>query len=137
MLRLLLVFALSSASRVTVTSKAIVLRDPIYFEIAKAEIMKTSFAELDDVAAAIVADKHLALVEVGVHTDERGDDKWNLELSQRRADAIVAYLVGKGVDAKRLRATGYGETRPLDKHHTPAAWARNRRTELVILQRVT
>ena len=88
-------------------------------------------------AAALAAGKGIGLVEIGVHTDERGADAWNLEMSQKRADAISSYLVAKGVDAKRLRATGYGETRPIDKHHDAKAWAKNRRIELAILQRAT
>jgi len=143
MRRLLLVLALlapaiaRAESKVVVTDKAIVLPEPIYFDSGKATIKSASHAELDALAAAIHHDQHLALVEVGVHTDERGDDTWNLELSQKRADAIVTYLVSKHVEARRLRARGYGETKPLDPHHNAAAWAKNRRTEIVILQRTT
>jgi outer membrane protein OmpA-like peptidoglycan-associated protein len=72
-----------------------------------------------------------------VHTDARGNDQWNLELSEKRAQAIYDYLVAKGVAADRLRAKGYGETKPIDKRANEAAWAKNRRTELRILQRKT
>jgi len=126
-----------SKSSVTITDKTIELASPIYFETAKPVIKQESFATLDALAAAIKADKHLAMIEIQAHTDERGDNKWNLEISQHRADAILQALVDRGVDAKRLRATGYGETRPLDKHHNAAAWAKNRRIALVILQRIT
>ncbi len=142
-MRLLLVLALLAPAsayaeaKVTVTDKAILLPQPIYFDTAKATIKPASHSELDALAATLNSDQHLTLVEIQVHTDERGDDQWNLELSQKRADAIVAYLAARQVDGHRLRAHGYGETRPLDPHHTPAAWAKNRRTELVILQRTT
>lgn len=141
--RLLLALALlvptvvRADSKIAVTDKAIVLGEPIYFETGKATIKSSSHAELDALAATLNRDKHLAVLEIQVHTDERGNDKWNLALSQKRADAIVAYLIARQVDARRLRARGYGETRPLDPHHTEAAWAKNRRTEIVILQRTT
>jgi outer membrane protein OmpA-like peptidoglycan-associated protein len=122
---------------VTITAKTIELADPIYFATGKADIKSESFQELDALAAALTADKHITLVEIGVHTDARGTSEFNRAISQQRADAVMKYLVDKGIDAKRLRPIGYGETRPLDKHSNAAAWARNRRTELVILQRMT
>jgi peptidoglycan-associated lipoprotein len=69
------------------------------------------------------------------HTDERGDDEYNLDLSNRRAAAVVQYLTDHKVDAKRLVSQGYGESQPKDRHHTEAAWAINRRVEFVIVKR--
>jgi outer membrane protein OmpA-like peptidoglycan-associated protein len=135
LLGFLLVLTTAAAADVKVTTKQIVT-DPIFFETGKADIMATSYATLDHVAAAF-RDQKIGLVEIGVHTDSRGRDKWNLELSEKRATAIYDYLVAKGVAATRLRAKGYGETRPLDKRANAAAWAKNRRTEFVILQRKT
>ncbi len=136
---LLLTAALARADSgpVTITDSQIVLRDPIYFETGKPVIKKESFAELDALAATLAQAKQLTLIEIGSHTDERGSSEYNLEISQQRADAIRDYLVGKGIDGQRLRAKGYGESKPLDKHHNAAAWAKNRRTELVILQRTS
>ncbi|MFN0248792.1 MAG: OmpA family protein [Kofleriaceae bacterium] len=134
---LVLVFLIAATAHagVSVTTKQIVT-DPIYFEVGKAEIKAESVPTLDAVVATFRDDK-IGLVEIGVHTDSRGNDKWNLELSQKRATAIYNYLVAKGVAATRLRAKGYGETRPLDKGANEAARAKNRRTEFVILQRKT
>ena len=74
----------------------------------------------------------IELIEVQGHTDERGDDDYNLDLSRRRAAAVVDYLVAHGVDSKRLTSHGYGETQPIDPRHTEAAWALNRRVSFVL-----
>jgi hypothetical protein len=71
-------------------------------------------------------------IEVQGHTDERGDDDYNLDLSRRRAAAVVDYLVAHGVDPGRLTSRGYGETQPIDRRHTEAAWALNRRVSFVL-----
>jgi ABC-2 type transport system ATP-binding protein len=60
---------------------------------------------------------------------------YNLELSDRRAKAVMKYLADKGVDEKRLTAQGYGETQPLDRRHNEAAWAKNRRVDFVLKKR--
>ena len=112
-----------------------IVADTIYFDTGKATIKSESRPTLDAVAVLMTRDKKLGLVEVGVHTDARGNDKFNLELSRKRAEAVRDYLVGKGVATNRLRATGYGETKPLDRGSNEAAWSKNRRTEFVILQR--
>jgi outer membrane protein OmpA-like peptidoglycan-associated protein len=125
----------SAAGRVKVTRTRIALPSPIYFESGKAAIKSTSFQLLDEVAATLSTNRHIALVEIGVHTDSRGSSGWNRKLSQARAEAVLDYLVDRGVDASRLRAKGYGEDKPLDRRNTPRAQARNRRVELVILQR--
>ena len=77
----------------------------------------------------------IELIEVQGHTDERGDDGYNLDLSRRRAAAVVEYLVAHGVDARRLTSRGYGETQPIDLRHSEAAWAVNRRVSFVLKKR--
>ena len=71
-------------------------------------------------------------VEVQGHTDADGDDTHNLELSQARAEAVVAYLVKKGIAADRLTAKGYGETKPLVPNDSKANKQKNRRVQFVI-----
>lgn len=66
------------------------------------------------------------------HCDERGTNEYNLALGQRRADATKKYLVGLGVDAKRLSTVSYGEEKPLDPGHDEAAWAKNRRAQFAV-----
>jgi outer membrane protein OmpA-like peptidoglycan-associated protein len=114
-----------------------IITDTIYFDVGKETIKSASLPTLDAVAALMTTDKKLGLVEIGVHSDSRGSDEFNMKISQKRAEAVRDYLVSKGVSATRLRAKGYGETKPLDKRANEAAWAKNRRTEFVIIQRKT
>lgn len=135
LLSLLVSASAADSGAVTVTAKAIVLRDPIYFEVGKPVIKAASYALLDEVAATLKAQPKIAFVEIAGHTDDRGSATFNRSISDQRAQAVRKYLVDKGVDAKRLRAKGYGESRPIDKGNNEKAWARNRRIDFVILQR--
>ena len=68
--------------------------------------------------------------EIGGHTDNVGKEDYNMKLSQARADAVKAWLVAHGVDAKRITTKGYGDTRPLVPNDTDANRFKNRRVEL-------
>src|SRR5205823_4166990 len=65
------------------------------------------------------------------HTDERGTTEYNLALGARRAEAVKKYLAGLGAEAKRLKALSFGKERAVDSGHDEAAWAKNRRVEVV------
>jgi peptidoglycan-associated lipoprotein len=70
-------------------------------------------------------------VEISSHTDERGNDAYNLKLSQERAKVVVNYLISKGIATDRLISAGYGETQPLIPHaETEQEHQKNRRTVL-------
>jgi outer membrane protein OmpA-like peptidoglycan-associated protein len=98
----------------------------VNFESGSAVVSATSFALLDGLAA--VAQRCVSYrVEIGGHTDARGDDGANQALSERRAQAVADYLVGKGVSASQLGVVGYGESEPLDASGTAEADAMNRR----------
>jgi peptidoglycan-associated lipoprotein len=71
---------------------------------------------------------------VAGHTDERGSSKFNMDLSLRRAETVRRLLIEGGVPASRIKAVGYGETKPVDSRHNEKAWARNRRVELEFLK---
>jgi outer membrane protein OmpA-like peptidoglycan-associated protein len=71
-------------------------------------------------------------VEVAGHTDSVGSEAYNQKLSERRAQAVVDYLVSRGVDPKRLKAVGYGKDKPIASNATDAGRAENRRVELQI-----
>jgi outer membrane protein OmpA-like peptidoglycan-associated protein len=123
--------------RVVVTDTSIEILDMVYFEYNKAVIKSQSFPILDAVAATLNGNPSIQLVEVQGHTDERGNDAYNLDLSDKRAAAVKKYLIDKGVDEKRLESQGYGETQPLDNRHNEAAWAKNRRVAFLILKRAS
>jgi OOP family OmpA-OmpF porin len=123
--------------RVIVTDTGIEILDMVYFEYNKAVIKPQSYPILDAVAATMQGNPSIALIEVQGHTDERGNDAYNLDLSDRRAASVKQYLIDKGVDEKRLESQGYGETQPIDRRSNEAAWAKNRRVAFLILKRAS
>ncbi len=126
--------ATAAPSRVVVAADRIELREPIYFDTAKATIKPQSQPLLDEVARALADNAWIERLEVGVHSDERGADTYNVHVTSDRADAVAAYLVAHGVAPERVQAHGYGETKPLCREHNEACWARNRRVELVVVK---
>ena len=106
----------------------IVLRG-VNFDFDKANIRPDAAVILDE-AASILNEHPGSSVSVGGHTDSIGTDAYNQGLSERRAKSVKDYLVGKGVDASRLTATGYGEANPIASNDTKDGRALNRRVEL-------
>jgi outer membrane protein OmpA-like peptidoglycan-associated protein len=119
---------------IEVGSKIVVLRS-IEFEYDSAVIRPSSYDVLDAVVGSLTDNLDIERVEVQGHTDERGNDDYNFDLSNRRAASVVDYLTKHGIDAKRLTSQGYGETQPIDKAHNEAAWSKNRRVEFIIQKR--
>src|SRR5690606_33300855 len=94
---------------------------------------KKSRSKLD--AAVDVLKKFPDLrIEISGHTDDKGDEAYNQDLSQRRADAVKDYLVGKGIDETRIETRGAGEDEPRETNATKAGRAKNRRIEFKLLQ---
>lgn len=100
----------------------------INFETSKADINPASYGVLDQIAAALGANPQLKVVVEG-HTDNTGARAFNMDLSKRRAQAIVDYLVGKGVSPSRLSAQGYGPDRPIADNATKLGRSKNRRVQ--------
>lgn len=100
----------------------------INFETNSARILPGSFALLDEAVAVLNEYKDVRL-EISGHTDSRGPDAYNLDLSQKRADSVRYYFIQKGIDANRLTSVGHGEGRPLADNMTRSGRAANRRTE--------
>ncbi len=121
-------------SRVFVSAGTIELTEMVFFETGKDKIRSTSFGLLNDVAVVLQKYPEITKIRVEGHTDSVGDDAKNLDLSQRRAQSVVTYLVGKGVALERLVAQGFGETKPVADNATKAGQAQNRRVALSILE---
>jgi outer membrane protein OmpA-like peptidoglycan-associated protein len=98
----------------------------IEFETSSANITARGRRILNE-AAAVLKSVPGTPVEIGGHTDDRGDDAANQRLSQRRAEATRRYLIGKGVEAGRLTAMGFGESQPIADNTNEAGRQKNRR----------
>jgi OmpA-OmpF porin, OOP family len=118
--------------RIVVETSQIKLLEPIQFEYNKAAILSVSFPILDEIVDLM---KERAAVRLGIygHTDNRGGDAYNKQLSDRRAKSVVQYIVNKGIDPSRMEAEGFGMERPIDSNETDEGRAKNRRVEFKIL----
>ena len=103
----------------------------IQFENGKATIKKSSYKILNDIAKIFI-ENPTYMVEVQGHTDNVGKYNYNLDLSERRAQAVRTYLINQGVPAERLTAHGYGPDKPIADNKTKAGRALNRRVEFNI-----
>jgi len=102
-----------------------------HFAFNKADITAEGKAKLDAAAATMAAEPTVKLSVEG-HTDAVGSAPYNQGLSERRAKAVVAYLVSKGCDGARLTPVGYGKTKPVATNDTAEGRAQNRRVDLVV-----
>ena len=103
----------------------------VFFDTGKSEVKIDSYPELDRLIQ-LMLDVPTLKIELSGHTDNVGNNEYNLNLSQRRADAVRVYLTSKGVDKSRVLAVGYGESKPVDSNDTKDGRANNRRTEFEI-----
>jgi outer membrane protein OmpA-like peptidoglycan-associated protein len=103
----------------------------VYFETGKARLKPESTAELDQLLSLLEQNPELKIVVSG-HTDNTGDEKANLRLSQLRAEAVTDYLSNKGIAKDRLSARGYGSSKPVTSNDTEEGRNQNRRVEFVI-----
>ena len=106
------------------------MKKGIQFKNGSAKLTKKSFGTLNDIAK-LMKEIPEANLEVQGHTDNTGSEDRNNKLSQDRAQSVVDYLVKKGVDSSRLRATGFGPSKPIADNKTKAGREKNRRVELV------
>lgn len=105
----------------------------VFFDTGKWDMKDDSYAELDRLIS-LLADISSLKIEISGHTDNIGTESFNEILSQRRADAVVSYLVANGVDKNRLSAKGYGHIDPVKTNETEEGRAANRRTEFKIIE---
>lgn len=105
----------------------------LIFAQGKAAIDPQSFSELDEVAQMMIENPKI-VIQLEGHTDNVGNSKANMKLSQERVDAVKRYLVSKGISKKRVVTKAFGGTQPLRNEMTPEARAMNRRVEMRILK---
>jgi len=105
----------------------------IYFDFDKTTLKSESFVELDKVVDLLKTNPSVE-IEISGHTDSKGSDDYNLNLSQGRSQSVVDYLISQGIESYRLSAQGYGETVPIDSNDTEEGRANNRRVEFTVLK---
>jgi outer membrane protein OmpA-like peptidoglycan-associated protein len=110
---------------------------PIFYELGSARITPASKKIIDNTLLPLLNSKPVS-IELASHTDSRGNDDFNKSLSQQRANAVVNYLVSKGISRSRLTAKGYGETRLVNRcsngvECSEAQHQKNRRTEFRVI----
>ncbi|MBW1880463.1 MAG: OmpA family protein [Deltaproteobacteria bacterium] len=124
-----------SPVRVQVRREYIDIAGKVHFDTGRATIKPESFDLLDEVAETLVDHPELLQVRIEGHTDNRGSESANQDLSDRRAASVRDYLVAKDVETGRLESIGYGESRPIDRGENSEAWSLNRRVEFFITKR--
>jgi len=101
----------------------------LYFDTNKSDIKSAGYPILQEVITVLEKNPGLK-VEIQGHTDSRGSEEYNQKLSERRAQAVRAYLIKAGIQANRLTAKGYGESKPAAPNNSDSNMAKNRRVQL-------
>ena len=113
------------ASKVTFSADA-------FFDFDKSVLKPEGKAKLDDLASKVKGINREVVIAVG-HTDSVGSDAYNQKLSVRRAEAVKAYLVSKGIEKNRVYTEGKGEKQPIADNKTKEGRAKNRRVEIEVV----
>ena len=106
----------------------------IYFDFDKTTLKSESYAELNKVVDFLKRNSSVE-IEISGHTDSKGSDEYNINLSQGRSQSVVDYIISQGIDSYRLTAQGYGEGKPIDTNDSEAGRANNRRVEFTVLKK--
>jgi outer membrane protein OmpA-like peptidoglycan-associated protein len=120
--------------RVEVTADKIVIKEKIQFDVDKTTIKPESNSLLDEITQVIKDNPRIKKISIEGHTDGDGSDKYNLKLSDGRAKSVMEYLTSHGVEAGRLTAKGFGESKPIASNDTPEGKEQNRRVEFLITE---
>jgi outer membrane protein OmpA-like peptidoglycan-associated protein len=114
------------------TAGSVIALRNIFFNTASYDLLPASNAELEKLVQLLRTNTTLR-IELGGHTDNVGADAANLTLSDQRAQAVRDFVIAQGIDASRITAKGYGETKPVATNDTEEGRAQNRRTEVTVL----
>ena len=121
---------------VIITEKEIILKE-IFFEFNKSNITPEGAFELDKLVQVMQHNQNIVIM-AKAHTDNRGTDQYNMDLSDRRAKSTVQYIISKGIDKSRITGKGYGESEPkvdCKENCTEEEHAENRRSEFLIIKK--
>jgi outer membrane protein OmpA-like peptidoglycan-associated protein len=122
------------AVRLNTETGQIIILQRVEFATGRDVILSRSFSVLQEVFAVIQANPQILRVRIEGHTDDRGRDASNLELSRRRAASVVRWLQEHGIDASRLDSVGCGELHPSDTNRTTGGRQANRRVEFHVIE---
>jgi outer membrane protein OmpA-like peptidoglycan-associated protein len=123
--------------RVEVKLDRIEITEKIQFELDKAVIRPESFGLLDEIVSVLKENDHIKKVDIVGHTSDEGDERYNQQLSERRAKSVLDYLTSHGIDPARLNAKGFGESQPIASNANEAGREKNRRVEFIIVEQDT
>jgi OmpA-OmpF porin, OOP family len=112
----------------TLNKEGKIVTHGIHFDVNSSTVKAESMGTINEISKLLKDNPQLKL-EIGGHTDSSGNSNKNLSLSQARSEAVKKMLVDQGIDASRLTAKGYGDTKPLASNDTPEGKAQNRRVE--------
>jgi OmpA-OmpF porin, OOP family len=118
---------------IDVAANQILILENVYFDTGSDVIQQRSHRLLEEIADTLLANRDLGNIEIHGHTDNVGDDASNLDLSTRRATAVLTFLIQQGVPGQRMVGRGLGETEPIDTNDTDAGREANRRVEFHIV----
>jgi OOP family OmpA-OmpF porin len=116
-------------------AEKIELSETVQFETESAVLVERSKQLLDDVARELADHPEVKKVQIEGHTDAVASKAHNMKLSQERVASVKAYLLSKGVDARRLTTKAFGETKPIASNKTEEGRAQNRRVDFRVIQR--
>jgi OmpA-OmpF porin, OOP family len=120
--------------------EAVIVIENVYYDFDRSSLRQESYPALDKLVA-LLNEYPAMVIEIRAHTDNMGDEKYNMLLSDARAEKVLAYLVSKGIDKSRLQSKGFGATMPVEpnKHEdgrdNPEGRQKNRRTEFKVLSK--
>ncbi|MEK6782883.1 MAG: OmpA family protein [Bacteroidota bacterium] len=122
-----------SISLTPIKEGALLTLHNINFEVNSTELNSSSYPELDRVIE-LMHQNPTIIIQIAAHTDDVGNEEYNLKLSKRRAQSVIVYLNKKGIVNKRFEAKGFGKSKPISPNDSEEGRALNRRVELIILK---
>jgi OmpA-OmpF porin, OOP family len=121
-------------SNVIISQGSLMILKKVHFEYNSDQIMEISDGILNEVADTIDKNPQLTRIHIEGHADQRGNPRYNLKLTQRRAAAVYRYLLDRGVPREKLSHQGYGAYCPINPQNNEAAWEENRRVEFRVVE---